>query len=311
MSSTWIDDPAVTKLELGNNQPLHHGKVREIYDLGENLLLVATDRISAFDCILPDGIPGKGKVLTSLSVAWFDAMDGVIDHHYISKNPDDFPEAFKPYRDVLADRSLLVRKAKRYDVECVVRGYITGSGWKDYQRSGKVCGIPLPPDLQESQKLPEPIFTPSTKADTGHDENIDFNEMTNIVGGDIAGQLRDLSLKIYTSFAAYCATRGIIVADTKFEFGEIDGKVAVIDEVFTPDSSRFWPADEYAPGRSQDSFDKQYVRDYLETLDWNKTPPAPRLPKEIIRATARRYDEALHKLYDPNNPFKFTKESIS
>jgi phosphoribosylaminoimidazole-succinocarboxamide synthase len=309
MTTVWTQEPALTRLDLPGLTPAHRGKVREMFDLGDHMLMVATDRISAFDCILPTGIPGKGKVLTALSVAWFRALDGVVDHHYISNDFNEFPDAFKAYSEALAGRSLLVRKAKRFDVECVVRGYIAGSGWKEYQRDGTVCGIALPKGLRLSDKLPEPIFTPATKEDSGHDENIAFGRMVDIVGREEAETLRRLSLSVYSNLAAYCATRGIIVADTKFEFGMIDGKFSLIDEVLTPDSSRFWPADAYEPGKAQDSFDKQYIRDYLETLDWDKTPPAPALPEAVIQASSRRYAEAYEQLVDPKHPLRFTPET--
>ncbi len=301
----------LTTLNLGGLRPAHRGKVREMFDLGDRMLMVATDRISAFDCILPTGIPGKGKVLTALSVTWFDALAPVIAHHYISKNVSDFPVEFQAYREVLEGRTLLVHKARRFDVECVVRGYLAGSGWREYRRTGAVCGIRLPEGLRESDKLPEPIFTPATKADEGHDENIPFERMASIVGADYAARLRDLSISIYRNVAAYCAGRGILVADTKFEFGLVGDRITLIDEVLTPDSSRFWPADAYAPGRSQDSFDKQYLRDYLEGLPWDKTPPAPPLPGSVAAATARRYAEAYERLVDRERPLRFDRESWS
>jgi phosphoribosylaminoimidazole-succinocarboxamide synthase len=311
MTTVWTQEPALTQLDLPSLIPAHRGKVREMFDLGDHMLMVATDRISAFDCILPTGIPGKGKVLTALSVAWFEALDGVASHHYISRDVNAFPEEFKAYSEVLEGRTLLVRKAKRFDVECVVRGYIAGSGWKEYQRDGTVCGIALPKGLRLSDKLPEPIFTPATKEDDGHDENIPFARMADIVGREEAETLRALSLSIYANLSAYCATRGIIVADTKFEFGMIAGKFSLIDEVLTPDSSRFWPADTYTPGTAQESFDKQYMRDYLETLDWDKTPPAPGLPEAVTLASARRYAEAYERLVDPKHPLRFTPETWS
>jgi len=306
--TTWTQETAVTSLDLGTLKPLHRGKVREMFDLGDRFLMVATDRISAFDCILPNGIPGKGKVLSALSVAWFEALKDVVATHYISKHTKDLPEVFQPYSEVLDGRALLVKKAQRFDVECVVRGYLAGSGWKEYQKQGTVCGIRLPEGLRLSDKLPEPIFTPATKEDDGHDENIPFERMQEIVGEPHATQLRDLSLAIYKNVAAYCATRGIIVADTKFEFGLVGDTITLIDEVLTPDSSRFWPQDRYEPGRPQESFDKQFVRDYLESLDWDKTPPAPALPETVVQATAIRYVEALERLIDPAQPLRFTRE---
>jgi phosphoribosylaminoimidazole-succinocarboxamide synthase len=307
--TTWTKEPSLTTLNLEGLSPLHRGKVREMFDLGDRMLMVATDRISAFDCILPTGIPGKGKVLTALSVAWFRAMDGVVSHHYISQDINDFPREFQAHSEVLTGRSLLVKKARRFDVECVVRGYLAGSGWKEYQESGTVCGIELPPGLRLSDKLPELIFTPATKEDSGHDINIPFEQMEKIVGPDYAHELRRLSLSIYENVAAYCSTRGIIVADTKFEFGLVGDDVTLIDEVLTPDSSRFWPADRYEPGRAQESFDKQFIRDYLETVDWNKKPPAPDLPEAIIQASAQRYAEAYEQLVDIEQPLRFTAEN--
>jgi phosphoribosylaminoimidazole-succinocarboxamide synthase len=309
MTMKWTREPAVTTVDLGSLKPVHRGKVREMFDLGDRMLMVASDRISAFDVILPSGIPGKGKVLTAISRAWFEALLGVIPTHYISCDVKDFPSAFQAYSEVLTARSTLVRKARRFDVECVVRGYLAGSGWKEYQASGTVCGLTLPSGLRVSDKLPEPIFTPATKADEGHDENISFERMEGIVGEDAARRLRDLSLSVYRNLTEYCATRGILVADTKFEFGLIDGEIALIDEVLTPDSSRFWPADDYQPGRAQDSFDKQFIRDYLETLDWDKTPPGPALPPEIVETSGRRYVEAYRRLVDPEHPLRFRKET--
>jgi phosphoribosylaminoimidazole-succinocarboxamide synthase len=311
MTEAWIRETPVTTLQLGSLRPAHRGKVREMFDLGDRFLMVATDRISAFDVILPSGIPGKGKILTALSIAWFDALQAVVSHHYISKNPKDFPPEFQPFLEVLTDRALLVRRAHRFDVECVVRGYLAGSGWKEYQATGAVSGVRLPAGLKLCDRLPQPIFTPSTKAEEGHDENINFAQMESIVGADAARRLRSLSLAVYEHLADYCATRGIIVADTKFEFGAIDRRIALIDEVLTPDSSRFWPADQYAPGRNQDSFDKQYVRDYLETLNWDKTPPGPVLPREVVTATAERYLEAHRRLVDPERPLRFQGEPWS
>jgi len=307
--TTWTEDTPVTALALAGVEPLHRGKVREMYDLGDKLLMVATDRISAFDCILPVGIPGKGKVLTALSVAWFRALDEVVAHHFLSEDLDSLPAPFQARREDLEGRSLIVKKAKRFDVECVVRGYLAGSGWKEYQRDGTVCGIRLPDGLRESDPLPEPIFTPATKEDDGHDENIPFARMAEIVGAEAAEELRRLSLSIYTNVAAYCETRGILVADTKFEFGLVGDRITLIDEVLTPDSSRFWPKDRYEPGRSQESFDKQFVRDWLEATDWDKTPPAPELPGDVVRATSSRYREAYEQLVDPDRPLRFTPET--
>jgi phosphoribosylaminoimidazole-succinocarboxamide synthase len=270
------------------------GKVRDIYELGDRLLIVATDRLSAFDVVLPTPIPDKGRVLTQLSVFWFEKLADVVPHHVITAT--DFSGELAPYADSLHGRAMLVRKTDPAPIECVVRGYITGSGWKDYQKTGKICGIPLPAGLRESDRLPEPIFTPSTKATTGHDENISFEETVERVGRKLAEQLRDTSLEIYKRAVEHAAARGIIIADTKFEFGLQGDQLIWIDEALTPDSSRFWPADQYQPGRSQPSFDKQYVRDYLEKIGWNKQPPAPALPPEVVKATTAKYREAYERI---------------
>lgn len=272
------------------------GKVRDVYDLGDRLLIVTTDRISAFDCIMPNGIPGKGRILTEMSLFWFGLVGDVVPNHLVTADVDEYPEALKPYRDQLEGRSMIVRKAERIDVECIVRGYLSGSGWKEYQRDGAVCGIALPAGLVESDKLPENIFTPSTKEDDGHDQNVSFDVVVDMIGSERAGEIRDLSLAVYEKARAYAATRGIIIADTKFEFGRVDGKTILIDEILSPDSSRFWPADEYEPGRSQRSYDKQFVRDYLNGLDWDKTPPAPGLPDDIIEKTLEKYRDAKDRL---------------
>jgi phosphoribosylaminoimidazole-succinocarboxamide synthase len=272
------------------------GKVRDVYDLGDKLLLVATDRISAFDCVMPNGIPGKGKILTEMSLFWFDYISDIVPNHLITAQIDEFPEPLPKHRGQLEGRSMLVKKAERIDVECVVRGYLSGSGWRDYQKTGGICGIQLPAGLKESEKLPENIFTPSTKAEEGHDENVDYDFIVNQIGEHLAGEIRDLTLTVYEKARAYAETRGIIIADTKFEFGRIDGRTILIDEILSPDSSRFWPLDKYSPGRSQQSFDKQFVRDYLETLDWGKTPPAPPLPDEIVMKTLDKYREAKNLL---------------
>lgn len=272
------------------------GKVRDIYDLGDHLLIVATDRISAFDYILATGIPDKGRVLTQLSLFWFDFFRALAPTHFLTAKVEEFPAPLQPYRDQLEGRSMLVRRARMVDIECVARGYLSGSGWKEYRKSGSVCGIPLPPGLRESDKLPEPIFTPSTKAQTGHDENISFEAAAAQVGADLAGRLRDLTLEIYSRAARYAETKGVIIADTKFEFGFIGGELALCDEALTPDSSRFWPAASYAPGGPQPSFDKQYVRDYLESIRWNKQPPAPALPDEVAARTSEKYREAYRVL---------------
>jgi phosphoribosylaminoimidazole-succinocarboxamide synthase len=270
------------------------GKVRDIYEVGDDLLIVATDRLSAFDVVLPTPIPDKGKVLTQLSLFWFDKLRGIVPSHIITAS--EFTGALAPYAAELAGRSMLVKRTEPIPIECVVRGYLSGSGWKDYQKSGRVCGIPLPAGLVESSQLPEPIFTPSTKATTGHDENISFEEAASRIGETLALRLRDVSIEIYSRAAAYASARGIIIADTKFEFGLAGQELIWIDEALTPDSSRFWPADEYQPGRAQPSFDKQYVRDYLERIGWNKQPPAPALPPEVVAATRARYREAFERL---------------
>src|SRR5277367_966709 len=286
----------VLQLELPGIKKLKSGKVREVFDLGESYLFVASDRISAFDVIMPDGIPRKGEVLTQISYFWFAQTESFQPNHLLSRANDALPENLKPFGDKIARRSMIVKKAQPLAIECVVRGYLAGSGWKEYQKSQTVCGIKLPPGLKESSELPEPIFTPATKAETGHDENISFDEARKIVGDDIAEQARAASLKIYNFARDYARKRGIIIADTKFEFGLFDGKLILIDEVLTPDSSRFWPADKYQPGRGQPSFDKQFVRDYLETLDWNKTPPGPKLPDDVVAKTSATYLEAYERL---------------
>ncbi len=274
----------------------HSGKVRDIYEAGENLIIVASDRISAFDCILPTPIPDKGKILTRLSLFWFDKTGHILPHHLISTEVQDFPAPFNQFEDELGGRSMLVKRAEVLPIECVVRGYLAGSGWKEYQTSQSVCGVPLPSGLRESDKLPEPIFTPTTKAKAGHDLPITWQETVELVGEKLAVQARDASLNLYSFAADYAREKGIIIADTKFELGLYEGDLILVDEVLTPDSSRFWDIGKYEPGRAQDSFDKQYVRDYLETLDWNKTPPAPPLPPEIARGTAAKYQEALTRL---------------
>ena len=286
----------ITTTDLPGIERVASGKVRDVYSIEGNLLIVATDRISAFDCILPQGIPGKGRVLTSMSVFWFDLLSSVIPNHLISTDVNEFPAPLRQFRDQLEGRSMLVKRCRMEPVECVARGYISGSGWKDYRNTGAICGIQLPAGLLESDKLPEPIFTPATKAETGHDENISFDTATRLIGRQTAALLRDLTLLIYQKASAYAETRGIIIADTKFEFGWYDGELLLADEVLTPDSSRFWPRKEYAPGGPQKSFDKQFVRDYLETLDWNKQPPAPSLPAEVIEKTAAKYAEAYTRL---------------
>lgn len=281
----------IMKTEFPDLKLAGRGKVRDIYDLGDKLLIVSTDRLSAFDVILPEGIEGKGKVLTRLSTFWFEKTKNIIDNHIITTNVDEMPEEVRKYKDVLEGRSMLVKKAVPLKAECVVRGYITGSGLKEYQKTGSVCGIKLPEGLREADKLPEPIFTPTTKADAGHDESISFEEMSKIVGEDYAKQMRDYTIKIYKFASEFALSKGIIIADTKLEFGVYDGKVILIDEVLTPDSSRFWFADKYEPGKVQDSMDKQIVRNYLETLDWNKQAPGPVLPANISSDTSKRYNE--------------------
>ncbi len=279
------------------------GKVRDVYDLDDRLLIVTTDRISAFDVVLPNGIPGRGQELIAVSVFWFDFLKEVIGNHLVSAKVEEYPQELHHYREILEGRSMIVRKAERIDIECIVRGYISGSFWKEYQAARKngatsIHGFDFPDNLQESDRLPQPIFTPSTKADTGHDENISFEKMVTMVGEKTATRCRDKSLEIYRTAAEYALSRGIIIADTKFEFGLIGDELILIDEVLTPDSSRFWPVDEYRPGRSQPSFDKQIIRDYLNTLDWDKTAPGPKLPDDVIQRTRRRYQEVVARLTD-------------
>jgi len=281
--------------DLPGIKKLRSGKVREVFVLGDTLLFVVTDRLSAFDVILPDPIPHKGAVLNQLSAFWFKLFKK-IDNHFISADFDQFPKELQSFREQLAGRSMIVRKTKPLAVECVVRGYLAGSGWKEYQKSQSICGIKLPAGLQLASQLPEPIFTPSTKADEGHDENIDMKECARILGEETANRVKELSLAIYSRGRDHAEQRGIIVADTKFEFGTVGGKLLLIDECLTPDSSRFWPADQYVVGKSPPSFDKQFVRDYLETLDWNKTPPGPKLPGDVIARTAAKYVEAFERL---------------
>lgn len=273
------------------------GKVRDVYEIGDKqLLFVASDRISAFDYVLATGIPHKGSVLNQISLFWFDFLADIVPNHLITANVDEYPAEIRKYKDQLRGRSMLVRRAEMFPVECVVRGYISGSAWKEYKASGKVSGISLPTGLKESDAFPEPIFTPSTKATIGHDENISFDQMCEIVGVETASHLRDLTLRVYKKAAGYALQRGIIIADTKFEFGRTEHGITLADEVLTPDSSRFWPADKYQPGRAQDSYDKQYVRDYLEQIHWNKQPPAPALPPDVARRTSEKYQEAYYQL---------------
>ena len=273
------------------------GKVRDVYNLDQDrLLFVATDRISAFDYVLATGIPHKGRVLTQISLFWFEFLREVVPNHLLTADVSQYPAPLQKYADQLRGRSMIVARADMFPVECVVRGYISGSAWKEYQATGRVCGIELPRGLRESDRLPEPIFTPSTKATSGHDQNISFAEMSKLVGPELSAQLRDLTLSVYVKAAEYALKRGIIIADTKFEFGRTARGITLADEVLTPDSSRFWPADKYAPGRAQASFDKQYVRDYLEEIHWNKRPPAPALPAEVAQRTSEKYVEAYHQL---------------
>ena len=293
MSAATLLQTSLSDLKLARR-----GKVRDVYDVDdESLLIVATDRISAFDCILPTPIERKGEVLTALSEFWFDKLGQVVANHLITAKIDEMPEPVRRHTNTLTGRSMLVRRAEVFPVECVVRGYLVGSGWKDYLRTGEVCGHKLPEGLQESSKLPQPLFTPSTKAEVGHDENITEDQVRDLIGAERTEQLRETSLRLYSEAHAYAREKQIIIADTKFEFGlDKNGELLLIDEVLTPDSSRFWPADAYEPGRSQPSFDKQFVRDYLETLDWDKKPPAPEIPSEVAEATTARYLEAYRLL---------------
>ncbi len=287
----------VSQTEFPELNLLKRGKVRDVYDLDEYLLMVATDRISAFDVVMPDPVPDKGTILTQISFFWFDIMQPLVENHVIAKDVDQYPSVCQPYADVLKGRSMLVKKAQPLPIECIVRGYISGSGWKEYGNTGAVCGIQLPEGLKESQQLPEPIFTPSTKAELGeHDINIDFNEAARIIGQTQAEKIRDLSLAIYQKGADLADERGIIIADTKFEFGQIGDEIILIDEILTPDSSRFWPKESYSPGGAQKSYDKQYVRDYLNTLDWDKKAPGPSLPETVVAQTRQKYLDALQQL---------------
>ena len=276
--------------------PVRRGKVRDVYDLGDALLIVATDRISAFDVIMPNGIPGKGRILTALSLFWFERFPGV-ENHLLATRVGDYPATVRSFGAQLEGRSMLVKKARVVPIECVARGYLAGSGWKEYQQSQTVCGVELPPGLRQCDKLPEPIFTPATKEESGHDVNVDFDEAARRIGRETAAELRDRTLALYTEAADYAASRGVIIADTKFEFGRLpDGRLILIDEILTPDSSRFWPADQYQPGRDQPSFDKQFVRNWLEAQPWDKSPPAPALPDDVVEGTRRRYLEAYERL---------------
>jgi phosphoribosylaminoimidazole-succinocarboxamide synthase len=282
-------DTVILNTELPGIEKHAQGKVRDVYRVDGQLLIVATDRISAFDYILPTGIPDKGRVLTQLSIFWFNFLRDVTPTHFLTANVDEYPAALRQFRSQLEGRSMLVRRAQMVEVECVARGYLAGSGWKEYKAQGTVCGIPLPAGLRESDRLPAPIFTPSTKAQSGHDENISFEAMCSLVDAELGARLRDLTLRIYSRAAAYAETKGVIIADTKFEFGFVDGELVLGDEVLTPDSSRFWPAETYRPGGPQLSYDKQYVRDYLESIQWNKKPPAPPLPHDVADKTSEKY----------------------
>jgi len=295
--TTETQDQVLLQTDIAELELFASGKVRDVYRVGaDHLLFVATDRISAFDYVLATGIPHKGRVLTQLSRFWFDFLKDTVPSHLVTADVSRYPAEIRPYADQLRGRSMLVQRAEMFPVECVVRGYLSGSGWKEYKASGSVCGIKLPSGLRESEQLPEPIFTPATKATTGHDENISFEHMTQLVQPEDARQLRDLSLEIYKKAADYARQKGIIIADTKFEFGRTAAGITLADEVLTPDSSRFWPADKYEPGMSQQSFDKQYVRDFLEEIHWNKQPPAPALPAEVARRTSEKYVEAYRQL---------------
>jgi phosphoribosylaminoimidazole-succinocarboxamide synthase len=292
-----LTNTVLVRTDFKNLELYASGKVRDVYRVDdERLLFVATDRISAFDYVLGSGIPEKGRVLTQLSLFWFDFLKDVVANHLITADVDAYPPALKPYADELRGRSMLVRKAEMFPVECVARGYLSGSGWKDYQATGAVCGIKLPAGLKESDKLPEPLFTPATKEASGHDINISFDDTVRLVGAEMAESLRDLTLRVYGNASEYARQRGIIIADTKFEFGRTANGPLLADEVLTPDSSRFWPADKYTPGRAQDSFDKQYVRDYLERIQWKKQPPVPSLPEDVVRGTTQKYVEAYERL---------------
>ncbi len=282
-----------TQIDIPDLKFLRRGKVRDIFDFEDHLLIVASDRISAFDYIMPNGIPEKGKILTQISRFWFEKTEDMVNNHLIATEMKNFPDVCQPYSDQLEKRSMLVIKTEPLTVECIVRGYISGSGWKDYKNTGEISGIRLPENLLESQRLEEPIFTPSTKSNTGHDENISFAKMKDIIGNELAERVSNLSIKIYEWARKFGEQRGIIIADTKFEFGLREGELYLIDEIFTPDSSRFWPMELYEPGRSQNSFDKQYVRDYLESINWNKQPPVPELPPEVVNNTRTKYLEAL------------------
>ncbi len=289
-------DRAYTSIDIPELPRVKSGKVREVFDLGDHCLFVATDRISAFDCVLPTGIPNKGHVLNLMSAFWFQHLADVVPNHCVSVRFGDLPAALQEYRGMLRGRTMIVKKAKILPIECIVRGYLIGSGWKDYQATGTIGGIPLRPGYRLADRLDEPLFTPSTKAEVGHDQNITYEQVADLIGAELARRVRDVSIELYRRAAVWAAERGIIIADTKFEFGLINGELHLVDEVLTPDSSRFWPADLYEPGRHPPSFDKQYVRDYLESLPWNKTPPAPELPAEVVERTRVKYIEAFQRI---------------
>jgi phosphoribosylaminoimidazole-succinocarboxamide synthase len=291
------ENSGLMETNLGGLKLLGRGKVRDVYDLGDHLLIVTTDRISAFDVVMPNPIPGKGRILNRMSAFWFDRMADLVRHHLVSTDPADFPASCAPHRDILEGRSMLVRKARPLPVECIVRGYLSGSGWQEYRKTGSICGIPLPEGLKESSRLPMPLFTPTTKAEIGqHDLPMTRGEMDDLIGADLAARVVEISTAVYRRAAERARRAGIIIADTKMEFGLLEGELILIDELLTPDSSRFWPADIYAEGGPQQSFDKQFLRDYLLSLDWNQKPPAPVLPEDIVRKTLSRYEEALRRL---------------
>jgi phosphoribosylaminoimidazole-succinocarboxamide synthase len=296
-----MNNETLLKTRLTDIDLFKRGKVRDVYDLKDKLLVISTDRISCFDVVLPTGIPHKGEVLTQISLFWFELTKDIVANHFISANVSQYPKELHKYKDVLGGRSMLVKKAKTIPVECVVRGYLSGSGWKEYQQSRSICGIKLPEGLRESDKLPEPIFTPATKEDVGHDINVSQEFVEKELGKDITEKLKETSIALYNKASRYAESKGVIIADTKFEFGVHKDKIILIDEVLTPDSSRFWPKDEYKPGGAQPSFDKQFVRDYLETLDWDKMPPAPKLPDEIVQKTSEKYLQALKMLVGKTN----------
>jgi phosphoribosylaminoimidazole-succinocarboxamide synthase len=289
-------DEVISKTHLSGVKPFSIGKVRDIYDLDDRILIVATDRLSAFDVVLPTAIPYKGKILTGLSEFWFNSTRNIVDNHFITADIAEFPSELQEYKGILAGRSMIARKAKRIDIECVARAYIAGSAWRSYREKGSVCGIKLPPGLKESGKLPEPIFTPTTKAESGHDMELTQFQVEDMVGRDVARKIKEKSLQILAAASAEVESKGLILSDTKFEFGFYEDDIILIDEVLTPDSSRFWPMDDYEPGRSQNSFDKQYVRDYLEEINWDKKPPAPALPEDVVKRTTERYFEAYRRI---------------